>query len=107
MSKKTSGTLYLLHFARPYKHARHYLGFTRFANVQQRVRQHQSGKGANLTRHVHSALIEMYLAWQGQGTRSDERRLKTQSHVSRWCPICIAAHAAARNQVGRRKAVQP
>jgi hypothetical protein len=25
------GTVYLLHFERPYKHARHYLGFTALA----------------------------------------------------------------------------
>jgi predicted GIY-YIG superfamily endonuclease len=103
--KKTSGTLYLLHFARPYKHARHYLGFTRFDDVCRRVEKHQSGQGANLTRHVHRAAIEIYLAWQGQGSRTEERRLKRCSHVSSWCPICVAERIAGMHAQIRRKAV--
>ena len=37
---------YLLHFDPPYKHARHYVGYTEHLDV--RVEQHRNGTGANL-----------------------------------------------------------
>jgi hypothetical protein len=40
------GTVYLLHFDRPYKHARHYLGWT--ANLQARLDSHRAGHGARI-----------------------------------------------------------
>lgn len=84
------GKLYLLHFERPYHHARHYLGFTKYRSVKQRIADHQAGLGANLTRHVVGAGIKLYLAWQASGERTDERRLKRRSHVKLWCPLCQA-----------------
>ena len=40
-------TVYLLHFAPPYKHARHYLGST--DDLDARLAAHRSGRGARLT----------------------------------------------------------
>lgn len=40
-----TGTVYLLHFDRPYRHARHYLGWTPRA-VSERVADHATGNGA-------------------------------------------------------------
>jgi predicted GIY-YIG superfamily endonuclease len=82
------GTLYLLHFSRPYHHAKHYLGYTKYADVRRRVADHQKGRGANLTRHAVQSGIELYLAWSASGERVEERRLKRYSHVNRWCPLC-------------------
>jgi len=107
MKRPQKGTLYLLHFSKPFKHARHYLGFTKFADAETRVLQHQFGQGSNLTKAVCKSGIELYLAWQGQGTRADERRLKTCSHVSRWCPICVAEVLAGERRRRQRKAVSP
>ena len=37
-----TGYVYLLHFDQPYKHARHYLGYT--VNVDQRLAMHAAGR---------------------------------------------------------------
>jgi hypothetical protein len=44
------GTVYLLHFSRRYKHARHYVGFT--TDLPRRLRQHRGGHGTPLIRHA-------------------------------------------------------
>ena len=43
-----AGTVYLLHFDQPYKHARHYVGWTA-RNVRCRLAEHAAGRGARLT----------------------------------------------------------
>ena len=35
--------VYLLHFSKPYRYARHYLGYT--ANLEQRLAAHNAGHG--------------------------------------------------------------
>ena len=40
------GTVYLLHFATPFKHARHYVGYT--TDLEQRIEEHRTGRGARL-----------------------------------------------------------
>jgi len=41
-----NGIVYLLHFERSYRHARHYIGFTQ--NLEQRLEQHRAGRGSPL-----------------------------------------------------------
>jgi hypothetical protein len=43
-----AGTVYLLHFDRPYRHARHYLGWTADETVDARLARHRAGGGARL-----------------------------------------------------------
>lgn len=83
------GTVYLLHFDRPYKHARHYLGWAR--NVEARLAHHGGSHGARLMHVVALAGISWQLArtWP-DSTRADERRLKQRGGRSRICPICQA-----------------
>ena len=38
------GTIYLIHFDTPYRHARHYMGFT--TNLPQRIKRHKAGRGS-------------------------------------------------------------
>ena len=42
----TTGTVYLLHFDRPYAHARHYTGWT--TDLTTRLADHAAGHGARL-----------------------------------------------------------
>jgi predicted GIY-YIG superfamily endonuclease len=86
------GTVYLLHFDRPFGHARHYMGWA--SNLDGRLRHHRRGTGANLMRHVGRAGITWRLAatWKG-ATRNDERRMKNHGHARR-CPICNPASKA-------------
>ena len=80
------GTVYLLHFDRPYRHARHYLGFT--TNLEQRLQAHATGNGAHLVEVVSHAGIGFRLVrtWS-RLTRRDERRMKGTGSV-RLCPVC-------------------
>lgn len=47
------GTIYMLHFDHPYKHAAHYTGWT--ADLDQRLAEHASGHGARLTEVIRDA----------------------------------------------------
>jgi predicted GIY-YIG superfamily endonuclease len=82
------GTIYLLHFERPFGHARHYLGWA--GNLDGRLWHHRRGTGANLMRKVREAGIDWQLARTWDGTRNDERRMKNRGHTRR-CPVCKAA----------------
>jgi predicted GIY-YIG superfamily endonuclease len=42
--------IYLLHFERSYRHARHYLGWTE--NLEQRLAQHRAGRGSRRRRRA-------------------------------------------------------
>jgi predicted GIY-YIG superfamily endonuclease len=81
------GTVYLLHFDTPLKHARHYTGWS--ANLTLRLAEHATGRGARLTEVVADAGIGWTLArtWPGV-TRAYERKLKNQGGASRRCPLC-------------------
>src|SRR5688572_23354541 len=81
------GAIYLLHFLPSYKHARHYLGYAE--DVAPRVYAHLHGRGARLTEVAVDAgcTLTLVRVWE-DATRTDERRMKNQSHVRRHCPIC-------------------
>lgn len=83
---KYIGTVYLLHFDKPYKHARHYIGWAK--DLDERLAQHLTGHGARLLEVVTSAGITWTLARTWKGTRNRERQLKRQGGASRRCPMC-------------------
>lgn len=78
--------VYLLHFSSPYKHARHYLGYTE--DLQARMSRHLSGNGARLVEVVCSAGIVPVLVRVWDGDRSLERKLKCRKNSPCLCPIC-------------------
>lgn len=85
-----SGFVYVVHFERPYKHARHYLGWTR--ELKQRFYRHTSlapiRRGSALMRAVVAAGIafKVVRVWPDR-TRYDERRKHGNGHSQR-CPVC-------------------
>jgi len=81
-----TGVIYLLHFERPFGHAKHYLGWA--AHLDARLAHHTAGTGANLLAHVAAAGIGWNLARTWAGTRDRERQLKNQGGASRLCPLC-------------------
>ena len=84
-----NGTIYLIHFDRPYKHARHYIGWTK--DLEARLAIHKAGDGARLLRAVNQADIGWRVVRTWEGTRDDERRLHNQKNSpSRLCPVCKA-----------------
>ena len=52
---RRSPVVYLLHFARPFKHARHYVGYSEL--LPQRLAHHSKGTGARLMAAVSEAGI--------------------------------------------------
>ena len=81
-----TGTIYLLHFDQPYKHARHYIGWA--INLNARLAAHENGRGARLLEVVRNAGIGWQLARTWPGDRTRERQIKTQGGASRCCPLC-------------------
>lgn len=81
------GTVYLLHFDRPYKHAKHYLGWA--SNLEARLQHHRDGSGANLLAVLKREGIGFTLArtWS-PADRHRERQIKNQGGLSRSCPTC-------------------
>ena len=80
------GTIYLIHFDTPYRHARHYMGFT--TNLQQRIKRHKAGRGSRLMSVIAQAGIGWTVVQTWAGDRHLERRIKRAGGLSRSCPIC-------------------
>ena len=80
------GLVYLLHFDRPYRHAKHYTGFTH--DLDARNAAHITGVGARLLQVIQAHGIGWQIARTWPGTRTTERRLKRQGGASRRCPLC-------------------
>ena len=55
-----SGIVYLIHFDRPYRHARHYIGWT--SDLDARLATHRSGCGSPLIRAAQEAGIRWQVA---------------------------------------------
>ena len=81
------GSVYLLHFEPPYKHAGRYIGWTQ-KSVQERWVEHVSGKGSPLVRAAVEAGCAVVIArvWEAVD-RHFERDLKDQKNSTRLDPI--------------------
>ncbi len=84
-------TVYLLHFARPFKHAKHYMGFAEDLNA--RLERHRTGNGSRLMEVITKAGIDFELARTWPGDRTLERKLKKRKDATRLCPICAGEAA--------------
>ena len=80
------GTVYLIHFDRPYRHAAHYTGWT--ADLPARLATHAAGRGARLMEVIKGAGIGWRLALAKPGDRREERRMKGRGGARRNCPMC-------------------
>jgi len=80
------GTIYLLHFDTPYKHAKHYLGYTE--SFEKRIERHLQGHGARLINVIVEAGITFQVARLWKGDRRLERQLKNKKNACKLCPIC-------------------
>lgn len=93
----TLGTTYLLHFDRPYKHARHYVGFSR--NLAERLKLHRLGQSnAKLMRVVFEAGIGFRVARVWPNTTYYFERRVHNLWITGICPICSPHDAARRAQ---------
>ena len=82
----SEGTVYLLHFDRPfYGPMRHYVGFTQ--DLDQRLKGHREGTGCVTTRRAFEQGIAFSLVRTWPGTRKLERQIKACG-PSNYCPLC-------------------
>lgn len=79
------GVIYLLHFRTPYRHAKHYLGWT--LDPAARLTTHSLGHGSPLVQAAMAGGDGWQLARAWLGDRHRERQLKQRGH-SRYCPAC-------------------
>lgn len=91
MNDAELGTIYLVHFERPFRHAKHYLGWTG-GSLAERFARHRSlaplRRGSALLRAVFAAGIEFKVVRTWKGDRNRERRMKNDGHSARVCPVC-------------------
>ena len=94
--KNVPGTVYLIHFDEPYRHAKHYLGWAK--DLQARLDHHANGSGANLMRVIKEAGISWSLARTWEGSKYRGRQLKKQGGRSRMCPVCKSEKANSKQE---------
>jgi predicted GIY-YIG superfamily endonuclease len=80
--------IYIIHFEKPYYHARHYVGYCKEGLLDQRLAQHRAGTGARLMWAVEEAGLDWTVALTHPGDRHFERTLKRAKNTPRFCPIC-------------------
>lgn len=93
--------VYLIHFARPLGHARHYIGTTRV--YQARMRAHRAGRGAALLRACKAQGINWRVVRKWYGSRKLERQLKARKDSSSLCPVCKRRRSAYKKRIRRAK----
>jgi predicted GIY-YIG superfamily endonuclease len=80
------GVIYMLCFTQPYRHARHYVGWTE--DLLDRLDRHAAGRGARLVEVITQAGIGFTLVRVCEGTRRRERAIKHAGGAVRYCPTC-------------------
>lgn len=90
MAGRKTGTVYLIHFAEPIAHARHYIGYA--DDVESRFAQHLAGTGARLLAVANQLGITYEIVRTWPGDRAFERLLKNRKCAPKYCPICKQSH---------------
>jgi hypothetical protein len=105
-STPPGGIVYLLHFDPPYRHAKHYIGYSASSGfLKARLAAHERGQGARLLEVVHEAGIGWQLARTWPGTPARERQIKRQGGASRCCPMCGVTPRTPRQPAGQPTSV--
>lgn len=85
------GTVYLIHFDRPYKHAGHYLGYA--SDLEKRLERHRKGRGARLLDVIQKEGIDWKVVrtWSPAGPVV-EAELKRFHNNRALCPVCQSTY---------------
>jgi predicted GIY-YIG superfamily endonuclease len=86
------GSVYLVHLARRYKGAQHYLGFS--TDIPARVKAHRADRGAPLLAAVSKRGIPWHVVrtWQKKDGNF-EQHLKRGYALKDLCPLCSGTNA--------------
>lgn len=81
--------VYIIHFDRPYKRARHYTGYSNNVNrrIVEHTNLHQSGSPLIKAALLDGIPIHIAKVFE-DGDRALERYLKRQKNIKRFCPLC-------------------
>lgn len=86
MARNTSnhpvGTVYILEFAQPIRHAKYYIGWTS-RDPETRLNEHLRGRGCPLVYHAGQRGAVRIVALVPEVTREVERRLKNRKNTPR------------------------
>lgn len=86
--KNDLGTVYLIHFSRPYKGTQHYIGWTGIG-IEERMKRHNGERGACLLKACTKSGIDFSVVRQWENKDfSFEQLLKRTKNAKRFCPIC-------------------
>lgn len=78
--------VYLIHFDRPYRHARHYIGAS--VCFDRRIAEHRNGTGARLLQVLREHGIGWRVVGLWDGDYDRENKIKARKHAVRYCPVC-------------------
>ena len=88
---QNEGWFYILHFVEKLHHAQHYTGIAR--DVDERYREHITGRGAKIVRAAVEAGIKIVIAQRmpmyWPEAPAIERRFKSLKNTPKYCPICV------------------
>lgn len=103
--------IYQLHFSkpigdttRPRMHAQHYVGFAVSERTMwSRIDHHRRGtSGVPIVKAAIEAGCELHVVMVREGTRDEERRMKSNGHHAERCYICQGAEPDAALEEGLR-----
>jgi hypothetical protein len=83
--------IYIIHFDKPYYHARHYVGYCAEGKLEERLARHRQGRGSRLMLAVESAGLTWRVVVTRHGDRCVERSIKKAKNTPRFCPECRLA----------------
>jgi nickel-dependent lactate racemase len=82
----------LLHIDPPYKHARHYIGWSKDYRPNERINQHSldTAKANPLVKAAIAAgcIVSVAHIWHQRANRKFERQLKNRKDTPKFCPLC-------------------
>lgn len=81
--------LYLLHFKKPYRHCRHYLGYTADYRIKRRIYEHFHDPQVGLLKALQQQGTPWQVARIMEGDRQREAHLKyVVRNIRGYCPAC-------------------
>lgn len=98
-------SVYLIHLEKPFKHAKHYIGYTALESVEDRVKRHKNNSGSHFLSVCNYECIDYKVVrtWNRmtiKDAKELERRIKKHSSTP-LCPICNPDGYARRISKGK------